>query len=322
LKILIDQRIELLTIIQTLCGYWDNLSEKFYGNTGQLFRCKYKDEITEYFEKNKYREILRFYNNICNEEQDISAFLEMILCHSQPPELNLIADYNRKYDTKNFIDLMRKFYFDSDFSCFFNKNKDEYEKILNDFGDKDEITGNTEHIFNYLGEDNKNYELIISPLVMGNFGIKTKMHNKETINYIINSPFDYKENKYVFNDIESLKYNLWHEIGHTVINDLTQKYISQIDTENIKIPDIFRRNFYVNAETIVNEYIIRAITIRLSELFDDKDLMLIFLDNEIKRGFKEINAIKDYIIKNCEDKNKIIKDDNYRGLVNFVISKI
>jgi hypothetical protein len=157
---------------------------------------------------------------------------------------------------------------------------------------------------------------------MGNFGIKINKHNKEYVNYIINSPFDYRGNKYIFNDPESLKYNLWHEIGHTVINDLTQKYISQIDTENMKIPDIFRKNFYTNAETIINEYIIRAITFRLSELSDNNDVTRSFLDNEIIKGFKETETIKNYIIKNCEDKDKLIKDDNYKGLINFVISKI
>jgi hypothetical protein len=298
------------------------LSEKFYGSGRKLFGCKYKDEISKYFEKSKYSEILQFYENLSNEEQDISAFLEMVLCHSQPPELNLIAVYNRKYDTDKLFDLMRKFYFESDFPYFFDKNKDEYEKILSDFGDKEKLIKSSEHIFDYLGADNKNYEIIVSPLVMGNFGMKINKHNNETVNYVINSPFDYRENKYIFNDPESLKYNLWHETGHTVINDLTRKYLSQIDTRNIKVPDIFRKNFYTNAETIINEYIIRAITLRLSELSDDKNVTLSFLDNEIKKGFKETENIKNYITKNCEDKNKLIKDDNYKDLVNFVISKI
>ena len=157
---------------------------------------------------------------------------------------------------------------------------------------------------------------------MGNFGIRINKNNTEPVNYIINSPFDYKENKYIFNDTESQKYNLWHEIGHTVINDLTRKYICQFNTENIKVPDIYRKNIYTHTETIINEYIIRAVTLRLSELLDDRDVMLSFLNNEIKRGFKEIEAIKDYIIKNCEEENKLLKDDIYRELVNFVMSKI
>jgi hypothetical protein len=321
MRIYIDQRIELMTIIQTLCGYWDNLSIN-WGNGEPLFRCKYKDEIFKYFEKDKYLEILDFYNKICNDETYINSFLDMILCHSEPPELNIIADYSRDYDTDRFIDLMRKFYLDSDFSYFFNNNKDEYGKMLNDIGfcEEKKIIETTQPVFNYLGISNKNYEIIISPLVYGNFGVKINQNNLETKNYVINSPSDYKENKYIFYTPLYIKYNWWHEISHTVINDLTKKYIHHFDIDSMAVPDIFRKHFYTNTETIIYEYIIRAITLRLFELYD-KGVVPSLINHETDKGFTEVEKIKNYIIDNCEKNNALLKDDNYKELVNFVIKK-
>jgi hypothetical protein len=319
MRIYIDQRIELMTIIQTLCEYWDNLS-KNWGNGEPLFRCRYKDEISKYFEKDKYPEIADFYNKICNDETSISSFLDMILHHSEPPELNIIADYSRDCDTNKFIDLMRKFYIDSNFSYFFNNNKDEYDKMINDIGfmDEEKIIETTQPVFTYLGIGNKNYEIIISPLVFGNFAVTINQNNLETKNYIINSPSDYKENKYIFYTPLYLKYNWWHEISHTVINDLTKKYIHHFDIDSIAVPDIFRKNFYTDIEIIIDEYIIRAITLRLFELFD-KGVVSSLIDHETGKGFKEVEKIKNYIIENCEENNTFLKDDNHKELVNFVI---
>jgi hypothetical protein len=321
MKIYIDQRIELMTVIQTLCDYWDNLSIN-WGDGEPLFRCKYKDEISKYFEKDKYLEILDFYNKICNDETDINSFLDMILCHSEPPELNIIADYSRDYDTNKFIDLMRKFYFDSDFSNFFNNNKNEYDKMINDIGfcEEEKIIETTQPIFNYLGTGNKNYDIIISPLVFGNFGVKINQNNLETKNYVINSPFGYKENKYIFYTPLELKYNWWHEISHTVINDLIEKYIHHFDIDNMVAPDIFRKHFYTNIETVTYEYIIRAITLRVFELFD-KDVVPSLINHETGKGFTEVEKIKNYIVENCEKNNTLIKDDMFKELVEFVIKK-
>jgi hypothetical protein len=93
MEIIIDQRIELLTIIQTLCGYWDNLAQKYYQKT--LFQCKYKDNIKEYFRKYEQHETLVLYKNICNDEQNISAFLQLVLSYSEFPAFNKTADYKK-----------------------------------------------------------------------------------------------------------------------------------------------------------------------------------------------------------------------------------
>jgi len=115
MDIIVDQRIELITIIQTLCGYWDNLSLKFYKKT--LFQCKYKNKIKEYFEKYKKNETIYLYNKLCNNEMDISAFLTLVLYYSNPPLLNKNINYKEnKYEY--FIDSIKKYYVETKFDCF------------------------------------------------------------------------------------------------------------------------------------------------------------------------------------------------------------
>jgi hypothetical protein len=308
MEIYIDQRIELITIIQTLCKYWDNLAQNFYNK--KLFQCKYKENITQYFEKYQQNKILSLYNNLCNDEQDISAFLTLILNYSQPPELNKVFNHNEnKYEY--FIENVKKFYAEANINYFFENNKNEYEKILNDFGNKENILKDIGSIFNYFDIDKKIYKIIISPLIIGNFGISIG-----TDNYILISPLEYKENKYIFGSNESIRNIIWHEISHTVINNLTKKYFNHSKYENVEKSNIKVSNLYNNMETIINEYITRSITYFLEK---DKNCAKALLDYEIKSGFNKIEEIKEYIIKNCTKNNKFIKDKKYIGLIDYVI---
>jgi hypothetical protein len=311
-----------MTIIQTLCGYWDNLYQKFGGKS--LYQCKYKDNIREYFERYKQHEALGLYNHLANSTPSIGAFLEMVLSHSEPPELNLIADYGDYTDYFNnsngkFIDFVKKFYTDTNFQSFFESNKSEYEKIRNDFLNSGEIIAGSKYIFEYLGIDDKNYKIILSPLVFGDFGIKIKTLETKTTGYTIISAGGYKDGKYLFGNEEAIKHVIWHEIGHTVINDLTEKYLDQSDIENIEVPDIFRGQFYGRMESVINEYIINSITYLLEK---DNGSANLYLEEEGENGFTEIKAIKNYIKENCENNNKLTKGENYKNLIKYVIGKI
>jgi len=96
-----------------------------------------------------------------------------------------------------------------------------------------------------LAIDNKNYKIIISPLILGNFGISIGMDN-----YILMSPLEYKENKYIFGSKESIRNIIWHEICHTVINNLTKRYLDQSKYENMEKSDILGNNFYNNISKV------------------------------------------------------------------------
>ena len=45
------------------------------------------------------------------------------------------------------------------------------------------------------------------------------------------------------------------------------------------------------------------------------------IQDNIQKGFKEIESVKNYISKNCEKDNKFIKEV-YKELMDYVINKI
>jgi hypothetical protein len=326
MEIIIDQRIECLAVIQTLCGYWDNFAQKYLKKSH--FQCGYIDEVKKYFEKYKDHETLKLFNHLCKENPDISHYFQfvLILSCSELPELNSITNYyddysykfNQENNWKTFVDNIKIFYEETNFKYFFESNKNEYEKIISDFGDINET--NSKYIFDYLDvKDNSNYKVIISPLIMGCYGITVKINEKENINYPILSPDDYQNNKYLYNYGEPIYHILWHEIGHTVINDLTDKYINEFDIENLNVPEKIKNIGYIG-KTVINEYIIRVITYKLIELFEDDNSAVFQLELEAKFGFIEIKKIKTFIEENCEENNKLLKDERYKRLINYVIN--
>ena len=324
MEIIIDKRIELMTIIQTLCNYWDNLGENFFHSP--LYQCKYKENVKEYFGIYKKHKILKLYNSVCNDIKDISAFLNLALCCSFPPGLINIANYENNFGHINsttfpyeeFFNGLKQFYTDTDFERFYKNNQNEYNQMLNDYGDKLELSVNI--VLDYLESSIDNYNIIISPLVMGCFGIKLKTSKNEIINYSVISPYDYKENKYIFGSINSKKSYLWHEICHLTINDLTRNYINDFNVEEKQISEVFKNNFYTNAETVINEYIIRAITVRLFEIIGETNFAGYLIEDNIQKGFINIELLKNYIMENCEEDNKLIKDSRYKKLMEYIIN--
>jgi hypothetical protein len=157
---------------------------------------------------------------------------------------------------------------------------------------------------------------------MGSFGIKINTIENKTLHYSVISPHDYRENKYIFGSMDSKKEYLWHEISHLTINGLTEKYIGQFDTGERKASKVFVDNFYTSIETIINEYIIRAITIRLFEMNGQNDFVKRLIQDNIQKGFVEIELIKNYLMENCEEENKLQKEERYKKLMEYVIGKL
>jgi len=325
MDIIIDKRIELLAIIQTLDNYWDNLAVKFANE--KLFQCKYKENIWDYFGKYKNHDAVILYNKLCENVQQIGAFIELVLCCSYPPNLDNIANlqnnvgnlFEPQFPFEIFISGLKQFYHDTNFEYFFENNQIEYKKLLSGYGYKKDYIGIVD---NYLGTETKNYTVIISALLLGNFGIKIQTNENITLNYSVLSPYEYKDDKYYFGSKEYIMELLWHEISHLTINDLTKKYINQFDINEKVIPENFVKILYTSIEAIINEYIIRAITIRLYEIYYDENTAEQFMQYHIQKGFTEIESIKNYIGKNCEKDNKLIKDEEYKELIKYVIEKI
>jgi hypothetical protein len=328
MEIIADKRIELMAVIQTMDHYWDNIALKY--SNKKLFNCKYKENVDNYFKKHKNHEAVKLYGKLSNNVQDISAFINLILCYSNPPNLDNIANiennisglYKQNIPYENLINEIKRFYEDTNFEYFFENNQSEYELLINDYINKNDLNEYVNIIDIYLGNNTVNYTIAVSALLMGCFGIKIITNDNIIKNYSVISPFDYKENKYIFGSKFSALELLWHEMSHLTINELTKKYIKKFNLSGKIISDDFKKHFYIDIETIANEYIVRAITIRLLEInYGEKTVENLIQDN-VQKGFTEIKSIKDYISKNCEKDNKFTREEGYNELLDYVINKI
>jgi len=202
MKIVTDKRIELMAVVQTMCNYWDDLMMRF--NNGHLYSNEFKENAKSYFDKHKEHKVIKLYKALCNDIADISFFLNLSLCYSPPPELISIANYEDNFGKINstvfphedFINELRNFYTDTNFEKFYEDNQNEYYQMLKDYGNKTDLSVNT--VLEYLNNDMENYTVIISPFLMGGFGIKLNTYTNGALQYSIMSPYDYKENKYIF----------------------------------------------------------------------------------------------------------------------------
>jgi hypothetical protein len=62
-----------------------------------------------------------------------------------------------------------------------------------------------------------------------------------------------------------------------------------------------------------------GITIRLFEMVGEMGFVEYLIETNIQKGFKEIELVKEYIKENCEENNKLIKDDRYKNLIKYII---
>jgi hypothetical protein len=328
MEIIVDKRIELMASIQTMDRYWDNIALKYFDK--KLFNCKYKENINYYFNKYKNHQTMKLYNELCNNVQDISTFINLVLCYSNPPNFDNIANPENNINNlikqnipyENFINGVKRFYEDTNFEYFFENNQSEYELLINDYISRNELNEYVNMIDIYLGTNTENYTIAISALLMGCFGIKIITNENIINNYSVISPIDYKDNKYIFGSKFSVLELLWHEISHLTINELTKKYINQFDLSGKIISDNFIKHFYTDIETIANEYIVRVITIRLLEINYGEKTVENLIQDYIQKGFTEIETIKNYISKNCEKDSKFIREEGYKELLDYVINKI
>jgi len=325
MEITVDKRIELMAVIQTMNHYWDNLFLQFSGK--KLFKCKYKEDIDNYFGKYKNHEAVALCGELSNNVRDISAFLNLILCYSNPPNLDNIADIENNVRSINkqnfayekFINGIKRFYEDANFEYFFENNRSEYDLLINDYINRNDLNEYVKTIDAYFGSHTCNYTVVVCALLMGCFGIKITANENIIYNYSVISPFNYKENNYVFGSKLSVLELLWHEICHLTVNELTKNYIKQVNIGNKTATNDFKNIFYTDIETIINEYIVRAITIRLIESnYGEKTAENLIQDN-IQKGFTAIESIRNYISKNCEKDNKFTREEGYKELMDYVI---
>jgi len=289
LNVSIDSRQELISIVQYLGGYF------------RLNKLKlvYKTDIDTYFSDFKEHEAVKYVQKMTKQGFTYDAPPTAMLYFSHKFEVEKeFSEYLHKRaggadNLDEFARLMKKFAEETDFNTFFESQQEFYKQTINDFTVKLSDFKEVETIESFYGKKQNSYNIILSCLNSGNYGPSINSE-KGTDIYSIMSAKKVSEGKPLFGSLKNIEYLVWHEFGHSFVNYLTLEQIDLVSkyeslNEPIKIP--MKRQAYGSWETVVNEHVIRAITIKLAENKYGLDVANDLMFNELGRSFIYIEPI-------------------------------
>lgn len=276
LSIEVDERIELLTVMQYLAD-WPSLHEHLFDPT---YHIDYLTRIEDAF--GTYRNhpavaTLRFYMGRGFSFGD-PVILMMHL--SPPPNMELIEplpsylmeELGAPTVVDRLVDSVNTFYRDTDFGAFFQANRPYYDQILaNTANEIPHPQRYIDFLEDFSGIREKQFYTIVLSTVFShnNYGFAVT-HNGTTINYNVTSPgFMYGEhpNPHVrdgipYYQLYALEFILTHEFSHPYVNPLVAQYeqeLLSVECLADPITDIMKKNAYGTTWNPV-EHMVRAIT--------------------------------------------------------------
>lgn len=289
LTLSIDPRMEALSAVQVISDYPVIQRNSFYS---EKIKNYFQDYDTLYAVK-LTNESRRFFN--------YDAPVTFMLYLTQPEKLKQCLPYspyliNRaigEENLENYRIALKEFIQKSRFKDFWKQNQDLYGKILDKTvaasGDMDWIKALEE----YYNFSQHSYSIIISPCFQGGYGPQIKAKNGEWDIYSCVST-NVSDNQIPYLDREGLLFYLWHEFSHSYVNPEFEKYGERLKaTEKLFKPlrKVMSRQSYPRWETCVNEHVVRAVNLRLTDLHIGHEAYLQTLNYELSQGFIYIEPL-------------------------------
>jgi len=322
LQISIDQRMEVLATVQLLANYPVVNRD-----------LPYSKEILTFFEPFASQEAVTLTNSLLqNHGFSYDAPVTFMLYLSQLPELNTqieFTDYLKgRSGGGNNLEQYRKsikqFAETSNFESFWNSKAPFYNQILDatiaDMGEMDMVKA----MEDYFNETQESYNIIIVPAFRGGYGPRIPGNNGKYNIYACISANNMKDN-IPFLSLNTLRYYVWHEFGHSFVNPLAEKYADRVASSSKMLEPIMSwmaMQAYGNWETVVNEHIIRAIHVRLEELHLGLEQSQRLLADQIKNRYIYIEPLigKLKVFENKRDRDNITFSEFYPELLNVLDS--
>lgn len=309
IRICVDPRIELMASIE-LNSNFHKIDKEYSG---------YKQNVRKHFEPLKNHIAVEMF-----KEMDSKGIIYMdapptfMLSLSNVPNLRVISPIEQyvienftkdKKTTDEFIYALQDYAKNSNIEQFFHDNTDFYKNIILEAKKVLEGTNYVDDIEEYYGMKQKSYTVILSPLYVGNFGPRIKSDDGYDLYAIITGNFL----KYGF-DEKMIRYLIWHEFSHSFINPLSDLYSDEInkyaDNYDAIAGNMERQGYNTTLINSINEYIIKAITVRLTYLNYGEEQAKAVLDEEIGTGFVYMYDLveKLEIYENNREKYKTIEE--------------
>jgi hypothetical protein len=260
------------------------------------------------------------------------APVEFMLHLSQSPELKLNIPFSeyliqRAGNAENLEEYrksIKEFSKNANFGKFWNKNIPFYNQILDMTVKEMSRTDWIQVLEEYYNETQKSYNIIISPAFMGGYGPHISDSDGKKMIYACIPTDDIIDGIPYLNNNGMFHY-VWHEFSHSFVNPLTEKYADRVAaTEKLFTPikHFMYGHAYTDWESCVNEHIIRAIEVRLFELYVNEEKAKEKLNNEVTNYFIYIEPLIEKLqeFEKQRDEKHITFSDFYPEFFNLLDS--
>jgi len=291
LHISIDPRMELLATVQLLANYPVVDAD-----------LSYSKDILHYFKSFSSQKAVKMTKNLMQKyEFDYDAPVVFMLYLSQLPKLEqqisfpdyLLGRGGGGKKLEQYRKTMKDFADKSKFSAFWNSKIPFYNQILDitvaNMGKIDLV----KTMEDYFNEKQASYNIIISPAFDGGYGPKIPGANGKDNIYACLSVTNMKDDIPYLSE-KWLIFYVWHEFGHSFVNHLTERYTDRVASSSKLFEPIAKRmarQAYPSWKICVNEHIIRAINVRLYELYLGVEESKNQLDDDFKSHFIYIEPL-------------------------------
>ena len=290
-RVVVDERIELMSVIQLLSGYQltSNLASDYKKEAGRYFSvCSNHAAVTEFA-------------NLSAGEFNFSVVPDAFIALSQPPALiqrfpakdEVVEAAGGSANYEQFINLVRNFAAECDFAGFHAAHRGYYHDL--ESAARPAINASTNSLVTYLGMPLGSTEVVLGPLLHdGGFATRYVDENGDALAFAFIGPVGMVDGRATFGSADRLQPLVAHEFAHTVVNPLTSRYAATVSASEQSfalLVDGMRLEGYASWEQVVNENIIRAITARLTALDRGDAAGRAEVADDVRRGFAYVPAL-------------------------------
>lgn len=295
MKIVVDPRLELLSIIQFFSDY----GTKYRPLTE--FESSYSEAVLEYFSNYRNHPVVTLFSQLVGGGFNFSYPVDLVLDLEFDLENNLLvqnkpvagpiaASAGGMGRVESFVREMADYAKRADFARFFENNKPLYSAITDEVRVKLSGFDVTAVFAHYYGVRYEGYNLVLNPLCdPGGYGIWKENEAGGVVAYAVTGPVKAAEGTLHFvGEPEGLCAFIWHEFSHSVINPLTTSYREELHKFAIlfePIADKMKTLAYGKWEFCLNEHLVRACVIRLLAREFAENRAQELLDYERNLGF-------------------------------------
>jgi Domain of unknown function (DUF4932) len=292
-RIVVDPRIELMSIVHLLGGYFLNSEAD----------TAYRRDANAYFDTFRSHPVVGMAMDLAKKTFSFDNVPGLLLRLTNPHSLiwrkdleaDAIAGIPDAEERERFLFLLRDFASVSRFEVFFNRNRRLYRQVA--LSIEPLVTPNVDALETYTGASLGRWRVIPGMLSLdGGFGPKLRQRSGILETYAIIGPLYNSAERPNFGDYGRLQDLIVHEFAHSLINPLSEQHRDLVQGFSARFDAalraaMLRQGAYDNWQTVVDEHVVRAVTARVAAKTRGTNAGAAAVLKEVERGFVYVPAL-------------------------------